>query len=74
MRHSYDLLLCSTDFERGFISAEVMKYADLREHGNETQVKSVGKYLAKGKDYVVEDGDIMYYKVSLSYLEIISVS
>ncbi|CDS05214.1 hypothetical protein LRAMOSA07743 [Lichtheimia ramosa] len=55
-----------TDFERGFISAEVMKYADLREHGNETQVKSVGKYLAKGKDYVVEDGDIMYYKFNVT--------
>ncbi|KAI8138478.1 GTP-binding protein YchF [Fennellomyces sp. T-0311] len=52
-----------TDFERGFISAEVMKYADLREAGSEAQVRAVGKYLAKGKDYVVEDGDIMYFKV-----------
>ncbi|KAI9321686.1 GTP-binding protein YchF [Dichotomocladium elegans] len=52
-----------TDFERGFIAAEVMKYADLQELGNEAQVRAAGKYLAKGKDYTVEDGDVMYYKV-----------
>ncbi|KAL1931201.1 hypothetical protein VTP01DRAFT_10338 [Rhizomucor pusillus] len=51
-----------TDFERGFISAEVMKFADLQELGNEANVRSSGKYLAKGRDYVVEDGDIMYFK------------
>ena len=55
--------MISTDFERGFISAEVMKYVDLKEAGSEAQVRAVGKYLAKGKDYVVEDGDIMYFKV-----------
>ncbi|KAI9468671.1 GTP-binding protein YchF [Zychaea mexicana] len=52
-----------TDFERGFISAEVMKYADLREAGSEADVRAAGKYMAKGKDYEVEDGDIMYFKL-----------
>ncbi|KAI9246686.1 GTP-binding protein YchF [Phascolomyces articulosus] len=55
-----------TDFERGFISAEVMKYADLRALGGEAEVRSAGKYLAKGKDYSVEDGDIMYFKFNVT--------
>lgn len=41
-----------------------MKFADLQELGNEANVRSSGKYLAKGRDYVVEDGDIMYFKVN----------
>lgn len=61
---SYTGLDISTDFERGFISAEVMKYNDLRQLGSEAQVRASGKYMSKGKDYVVEDGDIMYFKVS----------
>ncbi|MDD5449385.1 MAG: redox-regulated ATPase YchF [Candidatus Omnitrophica bacterium] len=48
-----------TDLERGFIRAEVMKYEDLSRLGNETKVKEAGKYLVKGKEYVVEDGDIV---------------
>lgn len=54
----------STDFERGFISAEIMKYNDLKQLGSENAVKAAGKYLQKGKDYVMEDGDITYFKVS----------
>ncbi|KAI7856314.1 GTP-binding protein YchF [Circinella umbellata] len=52
-----------TDFERGFISAEVMKYAEFKALGGEAEVRSAGKYLAKGKDYTVEDGDIVYFKL-----------
>jgi len=55
-----------TDFERGFICAEVYKYTDLLELGSEPAVKSGGKYLQKGKDYVVEDGDIIFFKFNVS--------
>ena len=48
-----------TDLQRGFIRAEVMKYADLISLGSEEQVKSAGKYYLKGKDYIVDDGDIL---------------
>lgn len=54
-----------TDFERGFIMAEVMRYADMKEFGNEAAVKAAGKYLQKGRDYVVEDGDIIYFKFNV---------
>jgi GTP-binding protein YchF len=48
-----------SDLQRGFIRAEVMKYADLIAAGSEEKLKSTGKYYLKGKDYVVEDGDIL---------------
>lgn len=48
-----------SDMERGFIRVEVMKYDDLVEHGSEDALKAVGKYYVKGKDYAVEDGDIL---------------
>ena len=50
-----------SDFERGFIRAEVMKYQDLVKLGSEQKVREVGKYLQKGRDYVVEDGDIINF-------------
>jgi GTP-binding protein YchF len=50
-----------SDFERGFIRAEVMKYQDLVKLGSEQKVKEVGKYLQKGRDYIVEDGDIINF-------------
>ncbi|HVP79950.1 MAG TPA: redox-regulated ATPase YchF [Thermodesulfobacteriota bacterium] len=50
-----------SDFERGFIRAEVMKYQDLINLGSEQKVKEVGRYMQKGKDYVVEDGDIINF-------------
>lgn len=50
-----------SDFERGFIRAEVMKYEDLVKHGSEQKVREVGKYMQKGRDYVVEDGDIISF-------------
>jgi len=43
--------------------AEVMKFNDLEKLGSENAVKAAGKYLQKGKDYKVEDGDIIYFKV-----------
>ncbi len=50
-----------SDFERGFIRAEVMKYHDLVQLGSEQKVREVGKYMQKGRDYVVEDGDIINF-------------
>ncbi|MBI4713113.1 MAG: redox-regulated ATPase YchF [Planctomycetes bacterium] len=48
-----------TDLERGFIRAEIIKCADLFALGTEHKVKEAGKLLVKGKDYIVEDGDII---------------
>jgi obg-like ATPase 1 len=55
-----------TDFERGFIAAEVMKFDDLKELGNENAVKAAGKYNLKGKEYIMEDGDIVFFKFNVS--------
>lgn len=54
-----------TDFEKGFICAEIMKYDDLISYGNEQAVKSEGKYVQKGKEYVVEDGDIIFFRFNV---------
>ncbi|XP_064646934.1 obg-like ATPase 1 [Lineus longissimus] len=51
-----------TDFEKGFIMAEVMKFTDFEEHGSEQACKAAGKYHQKGKDYLVMDGDIIFFK------------
>lgn len=48
-----------SDLERGFIRAEVVKYTDLIELGNVAKAKEAGKYNLEGKDYIVQDGDIM---------------
>eukprot|EP01059_Diplonema_ambulator_P008083 TRINITY_DN17600_c0_g1_i1.p1 TRINITY_DN17600_c0_g1~~TRINITY_DN17600_c0_g1_i1.p1 ORF type:complete len:395 (+),score=177.75 TRINITY_DN17600_c0_g1_i1:51-1235(+) len=53
-----------TDFEKGFICAEVMNYADWKEHGGEVACKAVGKYRQQGRDYVMQDGDIVLFKVN----------
>jgi obg-like ATPase 1 len=50
------------DFEKGFIMAEVMKYDDLKAEGTEAAVKAAGKYRQQGRNYVVEDGDIILFK------------
>lgn len=50
------------DFEKTFIQAIITKYNDLKELGNEADVKAQGKILTKGKDYVMEDGDIVLFK------------
>ncbi|GAM19309.1 hypothetical protein SAMD00019534_024840 [Acytostelium subglobosum LB1] len=51
-----------TDFEKGFIMAEVMGYADFFEHKSETACKAAGKYRMEGKNYIVNDGDIIFFK------------
>jgi len=51
-----------TDFEKGFIMAEVMKFADFKENGSEAATKAAGKYRQEGKQYVVQDGDIIFFK------------
>lgn len=48
-----------SDLQRGFIRAELMKFDDLVEAGSEEKLKATGKYYLKGKDYAVEDGDIL---------------
>jgi len=54
-----------TDFEKGFIRAEVMKYDDFVELGSEQAVKEAGKLGVQGKEYVVEDGDIMHFRFNV---------
>ncbi len=51
-----------TDFEKGFIKAEVVSYADLVEAGNFLKAKEKGKVRIEGKDYVVQDGDVMLFR------------
>jgi GTP-binding protein YchF len=53
-----------TDLERGFIRAEHMKYQDLIELGSEAKVKEAGRFSLKGKDYIVEDGDILSFRAA----------
>lgn len=55
-----------TDFERGFICAEIMAFADLDRLGSENEVKAEGLYLQKGKEYEVQDGDIIYFKFNVT--------
>ena len=50
-----------TDFERGFIKAEVIKYKDLIKYGSEKKVKDAGLSKLQGKEYIVEDGDCVYF-------------
>ena len=50
------------DFEKTFIQAIVYNYSVLKELGDEAEVKAKGKVLTKGKDYIVEDGDILLFK------------
>jgi len=55
-----------SDFERGFISAEIMKFEDLNELGSETNVKKEGKVKNEGKQYEVCDGDCILFKFNVS--------
>ena len=54
-----------TDFEKGFIKAEVYSVEDLKKYGSEAEIKSAGKYRQEGKDYVVQDGDVMFFKFNV---------
>lgn len=54
-----------TDFEKGFIKAEVMSFNDLRDYGTELKVKENGRLRLEGKDYLVQDGDICYFRFNV---------
>jgi ribosome-binding ATPase YchF (GTP1/OBG family) len=54
-----------TDFEKGFIRAEVIKYDDFIKYGSEAAVREAGKLNVEGKDYIVEDGDIMHFRFNV---------
>ena len=54
-----------TDFEKGFIRAEVIKYDDFVSLGSEAAVKEAGKMSVEGKEYVVQDGDIMHFRFNV---------
>ncbi|XP_055909902.1 obg-like ATPase 1 isoform X2 [Eupeodes corollae] len=51
-----------TDFEKGFIMAEVMHFKDFKEEGSEAMARAAGKYRQQGRNYVVVDGDIIFFK------------
>jgi len=51
-----------TDFEKGFIMAEVMHYEDFKAEGSEAAARAAGKYRQQGRNYIVEDGDIILFK------------
>lgn len=54
-----------TDFERGFIKAEVMSFDDLKELGSEIKVKEAGKLRLEGKEYLMQDGDICLFRFNV---------
>ncbi len=54
-----------TDFERGFIRAEVISYEDLIEYGSELKVKEAGRARLEGKDYLMQDGDICHFRFNV---------
>ena len=54
-----------SDFERGFIRAEVIKFNDFIKYKNEVAVKEAGKMAVQGKEYIVEDGDIMHFRFNV---------
>jgi hypothetical protein len=54
-----------TDFERGFIRAEVYTIPELTEHGTEAGLKAAGKLRVEGKTYEVQDGDVMHFRFNV---------
>lgn len=54
-----------SDFEKGFIRAEVIKLKDYQEYKTEAKIKEAGKMAVEGKDYVVQDGDIMHFRFNV---------
>ncbi|MBL4605019.1 MAG: redox-regulated ATPase YchF, partial [Flavobacteriaceae bacterium] len=54
-----------TDFEKGFIRAETISYEDYVTYGTEAKVKEAGKMRVEGKDYVVQDGDVMHFRFNV---------
>ena len=54
-----------TDFEKGFIRAEVIAYDDYVKYGTEAKVKEAGKFRVEGKEYIVKDGDVMHFRFNV---------
>jgi ribosome-binding ATPase YchF (GTP1/OBG family) len=54
-----------SDFEKGFIKAEVYSYEDLLSFGSEAKIKEAGKYRVEGREYIVRDGDVMFFKFNV---------
>ena len=54
-----------TDIQKGFIRAEVLSYADLQQYGNHKEAKKVGRVRLEGKEYIVEDGDIINFRFNV---------
>ena len=54
-----------TDFEKGFIKAEVYSCDDIFQYGTEAKIKEAGKYRIEGKEYTVQDGDVMFFKFNV---------
>ncbi|MDX5405005.1 MAG: DUF933 domain-containing protein, partial [Bacteroidota bacterium] len=54
-----------TDFEKGFIRAEVISYEDYVKFGSEQAVKDAGKLRVEGKEYIVKDGDVMHFRFNV---------
>jgi GTP-binding protein YchF len=54
-----------TDFEKGFIRAEVISYQEYEQFGSEQKVKEAGKMRVEGKDYIVKDGDVMHFRFNV---------
>lgn len=54
-----------TDFEKGFIKAEAYTVDDLRQYKSEAAIKAAGKYRQEGKEYVVQDGDVLFFKFNV---------
>ena len=54
-----------TDFEKGFIRAEVIAYDDFVKYGSEAKVKEAGKMRVEGKEYIVKDGDVMHFRFNV---------
>lgn len=54
-----------TDFEKGFIRAEVISYEDFVHYGSEAKCKEAGKFKVEGKEYIVKDGDVMHFRFNV---------
>ena len=54
-----------SDFERGFIKAEIYNYNDIMEHKSEVELRQLGKIMTVGKEYIVKDGDIIFVKFNV---------
>ena len=53
------------DFERGFIRAEVYSVPDLEQYGTEAALKAAGKLRVEGKEYIVQDGDVLHFRFNV---------